>query len=164
MVVGAVAPVVVHGDAGLPHHVPALLVLDAVGGDDLLGADKVAVIGGGVALPQGAEALAAHLQAVVDDDAGLKLSHHVHQLGGAPRLAPHDVVLVLIGEVEPQNVQLAVVGADFPHLVVHVLHIAGEVPLLVGVGGVVAHGVVLIAVVGVVVVVPVQQSEVQAHL
>ena len=157
MVLGAVAPVVVHGDAALPHQGAALGVGQAVRGDDLLGADEIPVEGGGGAGGQGAEALPAHLQAVIHHHAGLEGAHHLHQLRPPPRLPPQ----LVIGEVEPQKVQPAVVGAQLPHLGVHVVQVAAEIPALVGIRRVVPHGVVTVAVVGEVWVVPVDEGEVQ---
>ena len=157
MVLGAVAPVVVHGDAALPYQGAALGVTQAVRRDDLLGTDEVPVEGGGGAGGQGAEALPAHLQAVVHHHIGLEGAHHFHQLCPPPRLPPQFAVR----KVEPQKVQFSVIGAQLPHLGVHVVQVTAEVPALVSIGRVVPHGVVAVAEVGKVGVTPVDEGEVQ---
>ena len=148
---------VVHGDAALPHQGAALGVAQAVGRDDLLGTDEIPVEGSGGAGGQRAEALPAHLQAVVHHHIGLEGAHQLHQLGPPPRLPPQ----LIIGEVKPQKIQLSVVGAQLPHLGVHVVQVAAEVPAPVSIGRVVPHGVVAVAVVGEVGVAPVDEGEVQ---
>ena len=151
---------VVHGHAALPDKGPALRVPQALRRDDLLGADEVPVEGGGLAGGQGAEALPADLQAVVDDHLRLEGADHVYQLSCLPGFAPE----LVIGEVKPQDVQLAVAGAQLPDLVVEIFQVAVEVPPLVSVIGVIPHGVVGVAAVGEVRVPPVDEGEVQPCL
>ena len=149
----------VHGDTGLPAQVVALHIPESVGRDHLLRADKIAVPGGGIALVEGAEALAADLQPVVDDHIGLQGAHHLHQRPGLPRLPPH----LIVGKVEPEDIQLSVVFAELPHLPMHIFQIPVKVPVFIGTGGILPHGVIPVAVMGVVGMVPVQQGVVKAH-
>ena len=108
---------------GLPDQRLPLRVPQAVGGDDLLRADEIAVVGRRPALRQGAKPLAADLQAVVHDHVRLEGADHLHQRRPPPRFTPQ----LTVGEVKPQQVQLAVVGAKLPDLVVEVVQIAVEI-------------------------------------
>ena len=125
------------------------------------------MVGRGVALGERAVALAGDLEAVIGDDLRLQLAHHAHELGCAPGFAAHlhAVDGRIVGEVEPQQVELAVVGAQLAHLLVHVVEIAVEVTLLVTAGnGVIAQRGLAVAILREVGVVPVDERVVQANL
>ncbi len=106
----------------------------------------------------GAEAAAADLEAVVEDDVRLQRAHHAHKLRAAPLFAGH----VVVGEVEPHQVELAVIRAQLAHLPVHVRKVVVKVVRPVPVRLVVAHRVVAVAERRVVRVVPVEQRVIQA--
>ena len=157
---GVVAPMVVHGDAGFPDRAVALLIENAFRRDDLLGADKIAAIFGGVLRQQRTEAGAAGLQPIVNDDAGLELADHADEVGRTP-LLPHHVV---VGEIEPHDVDLSVVFTKLAHLAVHVVQIVVEIVLRALEGFVVAFGMLAVAVVREIGMVPIDDGIIEADL
>ena len=70
---------------------------------------------------------AGQVEPVVDDDSGLKPVDECVQLLRLPVVAPL-AVLAGVGEVEPDDVHLAVVRQKFRHLVAHVLRIPLHIP------------------------------------
>ena len=162
----AVAPVVVHGDTRFPGKGVALGVQDAGRRDDALGRYEVAVIGRGVARCERSVALARDLEAIVGDDLRLQLAHHAHELGCAPGFAAHFHAVDgrVVGKIEPQQVELAIIGAQLAHLLVHVVEVAVEIASIVATRyGVVAQRGLAIAVLGEVGMVPVDDRVVQAY-
>ena len=96
-------------------------------------------------------------KAVVEDDPGLILSHHIHQFPCFPLLA----AVVVEGVVEPHDIEFAVLGDQFFHLSVHVFQVVVPVEFPLGVFFVITLRVV--PHVGIVGVVPVDDGEVKPH-
>ena len=117
--VAVVAPGTREGLAAFPDADVALVVAQRLGRDILLGGDE----GVGVRI----------VEAVVDDDVGLEAVDEVEEFGGTPVVMAL-AVLAGIREVEPEDVDLAVVREEFRDLVAHVLavlrHVAPRVELV----------------------------------
>ena len=119
--VAVVAPRAGEGLAALPRRDGAVRAARGVLGLELLGRDDVRRL--------------RQVQAVVEDDVGLQLANELHELLALPvgaALAARAVVLVLrVGEVEPEDVDLPVLREQLRHLVAHVLGVLADVALLV---------------------------------
>ena len=113
-----------------------------------------------MALRQGSEALSADLQPVVDDYLRLQGAHHVDQLRPPPGLAPQ----LVIGKIKPQDIQLSVVFAKLPHLPVHIIQIAVKIPAFVRILRILPHGMIGIAEMRIIRMVPVQQRMIESDL
>ena len=160
MVIGTIAPVIVHRNAGFPGDIVSIHILDAIRRNHLLRAHKVAVVRGRISGRQRAVALSAHLKTVVDNHIRLELPHHLDQLRRFPCFAAQRIVR----EVKPQHIKLSVVCADLAYLIVHVGQVAVEIAVIVFVCRVVPHRVVPVAVMWEIVVEPVEQREIQTDL
>ena len=153
MVVGTIAPVIVHRDAGFPGDIVSIHILDAVRRNHLLRAHKVAVVRGRISGRQRTVALSAHLETVVDDDIRLEISHHVDQLRRFPCFAAQRIVR----EVKPQHIELSVVCTDLAYLIMHVGQVTVEIAVIIFVCRVVPHRMIPVAIVWKIVVEPVEQ-------
>ena len=108
---------------GLPRHADAVH-LHPLGRFELLGRPEVPSAGH-----------IEQVQTVVDDDPRLEFAHHLEQADRVPVVASLAMPAAGEREVEPDDVDLAVVGQQFANLVLHVLpvdrHVAPRVELLV---------------------------------
>ncbi len=109
-------------------------------------------------------------QAVVDDDTGLEGANHFDQLPGFPGFAAHMLELrafqafIVIGKIEPHNIDLAVIGQKLSDLIVEVGHILIPVMGHILIEFVVPHRMLAVAVVRVIGMMPVGQGVVEADL
>ena len=113
-IVTVVAPGAVEGLAGFPVYGLAVHV-QPTGRDELLGGVEILL----------------EFAAVIDDDIGLQFAHHPDEFLTLPvvfalAFAPA-IVLLGVGEVEPQEIDGAEVGEDFAYLAVEVLGILAHV-------------------------------------
>ena len=158
-IIGVVAPVVVHRRTQLPRYALAAHIADALRRQDLFGADKVAAIICGLLGDKTAEALAACFQPIVNDDVRLMAAYHPDQICRPPRLAAQ----LVIGIIEPENVDPAVIRDQLLDLSVHIGKVAVKVDLLILICGIAAHGMIAVVVFWEIRVMPVDQGVVQAH-
>ena len=86
-------------------------------------------------------------------------AHHPDQICRPPRLAAQ----LVIGIIEPENVDPAVIRDQLLDLSVHIGKVAVKVDLLILIGGIAAHGMIAVVVFWEIRVMPVDQGVVQAH-
>jgi len=97
-------------------------------------------------------------KAVVEDDARLVFAHHADQFFGFPLLP----AVVVEGVVEPHDVEFAVLGDQLLHLSVHVFQVVVPVEFLLRI--LLVTSLRVVAHVGIVGVVPVDDRKVKANL
>ena len=86
-------------------------------------------------------------------------AHHPDQICRPPRLAAQ----LVIGIIEPENVDPAVIRDQLLDLSVHIGKVAVKVDLLILIGGIAAHGMIAVVVFWEIRVMPVDQGVVQTH-
>ena len=107
-----------------------------------------------------AEAFAAALKAVIQYYARLKRAHHVHKLARTPLFTTH----IVIRKIEPHYVYLAIVGAKFAHLSIHIVKVAFKIAAFVRVFGPVAHGMLPVPIMRKVLMMPIYQRIIQPNV
>ena len=79
-------------------------------------------------------------------------------------MTPGLSIQIVVGEVKPQKIQFAVVGADLTDLIVHVIHIAAEITVIILVSRIISHRMVAVAIMGIIIMIPVKQGKVKSNL
>ena len=151
---------IVHCHTGFPGQRISFYVRKAFRRDNLLGTHEVAMIRSGIAFCQRTSSFPAHFKTIVYDHLRLQGTHHIYQLGGSPFFSPH----IIVGKIKPEEIQLSVIGTDFFHLFMHVIHITAEIPVLISAFRMIAHGMIPVLIMRIIFMIPVKQSEIKAYL
>ena len=125
----------------------------------MLGTYKITAVIRGLLRNKATKALTARFQPVIDNDIRLMAANHPHQFRRSPRLTAQ----LVIGIVEPENVDLPIIRDQLLDLPVHIGQVAVKVDFFIQIHRVSAYGMVDVLVLWVVRMMPVDQRIIQPH-
>ena len=156
-VTGGIAPIVIQGQAGFPWYRITKLIADSCWWDHLLRRCEIAGIFGRICSKNRTGVLSTALQTVINDQPRLDGTHHGNQLLGFPFVALH----ISVGEVEPHQIQLTIIGKKLFNLTKHKFQITVEIAVFIGAFRMVAHWMVHISIVREIRMAPVYDGKIQ---